>query len=225
MLRDRFGDPAPLVSSPGRLSPEERTYKAVEALGARLGALIEEVRALANRPIPAPVVKVAPSAPEVSVNIDADDLAAAMKDAVRPPELDTQALALALVQALAANPVELSQQAIKALGSASSQHPIRVSVPNMRDIQMRDASHEVINPATRNEQETQTALLAEIKRGLTDYDQRFDYDGSDSQPSRVGYAPSGTATSAAAWTVYSYTYDGSDRVTGIAVTTGQVWAA
>lgn len=221
----RFGDPASMVQASPHMTPEQQLANVLNGFASKLDRIVREVGRLADREIPAPQVTVAaPPAPKVVV--DLDGVRDALTDAIRSlPQggLDAGEIAAAFAQVLQQHKFEIDPAALKALVESRGKATV-VSGPSLRLVQLEDASHNTVNPATKDEQSAQTALLAEIKRGLTDYDQRFDYDGADTQPSRVGYAPAGTATSAAAWTIYSYTYDSSDRVTAIAVTTGQVWA-
>lgn len=225
MNTDRFGDPVPVVTARAHMTAEQMLANALNGFGRRLDAIGAEVGRLADREIPAPRVTVAaPPAPKVVV--DLDGVRDALTDAIHslPQDgLDADKIAAAFAQVLQGHKFEIDPKTLKALVESRGKATV-VSGPNIRLMQLEDTDHNKINPATFDEQETQTGHLAAIKRGLTDYDQRFDYDGTDTWPSRVGYAPAGTATNAAAWTVYSYTYDGSDRVTSIAVTTGQVWA-
>lgn len=66
--------------------------------------------------------------------------------------------------------------------------------------------------------------LADIKRGVTDFETRLDYDvRTDSNPVYLGRALDGTSVTET-WTIQKFTYDGSDRVTQIQVTEGR-WDA
>lgn len=89
----------------------------------------------------------------------------------------------------------------------------------------------VINPATLEEQvalrDGQDALKAEVrdvKRALTDYEVRLDYDvRTDGNPVYVGKAPQGTATSATGWTLQKLDYDASARLLRVQVVNNAVW--
>lgn len=90
-------------------------------------------------------------------------------------------------------------------------------------VQVKDTGGALIDPATKGEQQTIQGLLEDVKRSVTDYESRLDYDvRTDGNPVYVGKAPEGTATSATGWTIQKLTYDGSDRLTRAQVLTG-VW--
>lgn len=66
--------------------------------------------------------------------------------------------------------------------------------------------------------------LQDIKRGITDMEQRLDYGSrTDGQPVYVGKAVSATATSVAQWQVQRLTYNGSDLLTRVQVIHNAVW--
>lgn len=62
------------------------------------------------------------------------------------------------------------------------------------------------------------ATLLDVKRGLTDYEARLDYDGSNNLI-YSGKAPNATATSANSWTIQKLSYTGSN-LTRVQVLTG-----
>lgn len=67
---------------------------------------------------------------------------------------------------------------------------------------------------------SQDSTLADVKRGITDFESRLDYDGrTDMQPVYIGRADNGTATSSGSWTVEKVTYV-SDRPTRKQVLSG-----
>lgn len=79
---------------------------------------------------------------------------------------------------------------------------------------LRNTNNTEINPATED-------TLADIKRGITDQETRFDYGArTDSSPVYIGKADDGTATTETTWTIQKLTYDASDRVTRIEVGAG-----
>lgn len=56
--------------------------------------------------------------------------------------------------------------------------------------------------------------IAPFIYGATNYTMRFDYDGSGNQ-TYVGWAQTGTASSAAFWRIMKQTFNGSNQVTNI----------
>lgn len=67
-------------------------------------------------------------------------------------------------------------------------------------------------------------LLQDVKRAITDYETRLDYDTrTDANPVYVGKAAQGTATATASWTVQKLTYDSSDRLTRAQVLDSIAW--
>jgi len=65
--------------------------------------------------------------------------------------------------------------------------------------------------------------LASLRRGLTDYESRLDYDvRTDGNPVYVGKNMQGTATSAVTWTIQKLTYDASNRLIRAEVLIG-IW--
>jgi hypothetical protein len=67
------------------------------------------------------------------------------------------------------------------------------------------------------------ATLVDVKRAVTDFESRLDYDErTDANPVYVGKNTNGAATSAGTWVIQKLTYDGSNRLTRAQVLTG-VW--
>jgi len=65
------------------------------------------------------------------------------------------------------------------------------------------------------------ATLKDVKRGITDYEIRLDYDvRTDSNPVYVGRNQQGVPTADATWIVQKMSYDGSDRMTRVEVLGG-----
>lgn len=53
---------------------------------------------------------------------------------------------------------------------------------------------------------------------------QFDYGArTDGQPEYIGHAPRGTSTGSGGWTIFKYTYDGSNFVTQIESVVG-IWS-
>lgn len=86
------------------------------------------------------------------------------------------------------------------------------------DATVRVLDLDVANPLSAG------AVLLDIKRGVTDYETRLDYDGrTDDQPVYVGRASSGASVALAEWTIEKVTYDGNDRPTRKQVLDGVSW--
>lgn len=65
------------------------------------------------------------------------------------------------------------------------------------------------------------ATLLDVKRSLTDYETRLDYDVRiDGNPVYVGKNLNGASTAAATWTIQKMTYDVTSRLTRAQVLTG-----
>lgn len=67
-------------------------------------------------------------------------------------------------------------------------------------------------------------LVQAFFREAKDRVQMFDYDvRTDGQPVYIGHAPKGTAESSGGWTLYKYTYNGSNQITMIQ-SVGGIWS-
>lgn len=77
-------------------------------------------------------------------------------------------------------------------------------------------------PSTFPLSSTEDQILQDIKRAVTDFETRLDYDTrTDSNPVYVGKNTQGTATSVATWVIQKLTYDASARLTRAEVLTGK----
>ena len=53
----------------------------------------------------------------------------------------------------------------------------------------------------------------------------YDYDvRTDGQPIYIGHAPKGTSENAADWTIFKFTYDGSNQVTRVDSVSEAIWS-
>lgn len=69
-----------------------------------------------------------------------------------------------------------------------------------------------------------SAVLSDIKRSVTDYEVRLDYDvRTDSNPVYVGKASNASATSDGVWSVQKLSYDSDGRVERVQVLDGSIW--
>ncbi len=80
----------------------------------------------------------------------------------------------------------------------------------------------VTNAGVANGAHQEVVTLAASDGTLQDRQEvRLDYGArTDGNPERVGKAPPGTAVSSPTWTIQTFTYDASARLTRVTVTTG-----
>lgn len=177
---------------------------------ARLGELVA--------PPPAPEVHVA--APDLSEivtavnalkpNVGADEIAEAVARVLGPPT-PPAAPDTALAEVLAGLKKALETLDFRMKGPAyGASGPSNIASDPARQLGVVSVSSAPV-----------PAQLDDIKRGLTDYDTRFDYGTrTDSNPTRIGKAPAGSAAADPVWTVQTFAYDGSSRPTLISVASG-----
>lgn len=168
------------------------------AQDATLAAVIEEMRALAGQ--------VAASVRAISeLHIEAPPLPTVVVDALAAP------------REIAPVTATIDDGTLLRLAAAIPKPVISTGGQMRAEVQVKNEAFDIIDPATEG-------TLAMIRRGISDYEVRIDYGArTDSNPTRIGKAPAGTATSATTWSIQTFTYDATNRPTRIAVSTG-VWS-
>lgn len=144
---------------------------------------------VSNSDFPLPTTQVTSLTPQKDALTDAQLRAAAVNVTVSNPTANPET-GLAKETTVAAILTELQQK----LEAGQS-----VNVGNFPATQTVSGTVAVSNLPDDN------AVLNDIKRDITDYEERFEFDASGN-PLYVGKAPDGTLTSATAWTVYKFTF-------------------
>lgn len=185
-----------------------------------LQSLAQLQTALAN--LPAPVV-----------NVDSADLSEIVTavNGLKGPQFDPEDLAQAIKNALAPT--------LKPRGSEANLEPALSKITEALeklDFRMKgqgfgggavtlapgtQLTANITGFSTETTLDAVKSLTQDIKRSVTDFESRLDYDGrTDGNAVYVGKNTNGRATSASDWSIQKLTYDSSNRLTRAQVLTG-----